>query len=424
MSDNQRPETEPPVPQNNTPPAEPPSLIPDEPPQIPDSMRQEKKGWSSTSSLSPPGHQYSPGAAATIRMIEEGLRDPSCTQIDGYGPGRFSAQINGRNMMLQGSSFASGEEYSHWVRAIVEGAGSLTNWDRLQDEKMGVLELADGSRLTVFLPPIAAPWPTFSLRKHTAAKWKATELEQKGTMDERMSLFLQACVAARVNILFVGGMGAGKSTLMRSLIQGVGDDERLSIIEQVPELSIDKPLVNEYLYQPTIEGMRLGDVLDFNLYNGIDRLIVGEIHLQGITKMLETMILTEGSMSTYHAYSTEQAGERMKLALQIENPNISAQTAAAFIRQALELVVVVQNLQGQRRITQITEVDWRASAGRETLTGGDIFIYDKPSNRFLAKNAPSLGRIEMKLEKYQIPTRHDWFIDVEDLKRFRRRAEG
>lgn len=395
-------------------------------PKIPEALKPQNTGWSSVENPSVRVQQteeYSPGAQATIQMIQEGLQEPSCTQIDGYGPGRFSAQIDGRNMMLRGSSFASGEEYAHWVRALVQEAGSLTTWEKLEQDRMGVLELPDGSRLTVFLPPIARQWPTFSLRKHTAAQWKIEELQEKGTMDERMLLFLQACIAARVNILFVGAMGAGKSTLMRSLIQHVGDDERLSIIEQVPELGIEKPLVNEYLYQPTVPGMTLGDVLDFNLYNGSDRLIVGEVHLEGITKMLETMILTEGSMSTYHAYSTEQAGERMKLALQIENPNISAHTAVAFIRQALELVVVVQNLEKGRRITQITEIDWRSSMGKETLSGGDLFVYDRASDSFQAKNAPHLGRIETKFEKYQIPTRHDWFIDAADLRRFKRRAE-
>jgi Flp pilus assembly CpaF family ATPase len=407
-------------------------VIADAPPlSIPESARPSGSGWASAedaASLRPPDvrvaneSEYSPGAQATIKMIQDGLDDPECTQIDGYGPARFSAQLKGTNMLLEGASFSSEEEYVKWLRSLIEKSGSIVTWDRIEEDRMGVLELRDGSRLSVFLPPIARFFPTFSLRKHTAAKWQTSELIKRNSLDERMLLFLQACVAAHVNILFVGAMGSGKSTLMRSLLQGIGDNERVAIVEQVPELGIRKPLSMDYLYQPTVEGYGLGDVLDFNLYNGLDRLVVGEVHLDGITKMLETMILTEGSMSTYHAYSTEQAGERMKLAVQLENSNVSAQTAVSFIRQAIEIVVVLQKLETGRKITQITEIDWRTSMGKENLAGGDLFIYDRKEDRFVAKNAPHLGRIEAKLEKYQVPTRHDWFIEADDLKRFKRRV--
>jgi Flp pilus assembly CpaF family ATPase len=423
---------EPPQPEPVVPPPADDPVIADAPPlSIPEAARPSGSGWASAedaANLRPPDvrvenqSEYSPGAQATIKMIQDGLDDPECTQIDGYGPARFSAQLKGTNMLLEGASFSSEEEYMKWLRSLVEKSGSIVTWDRIEEDRMGVLELRDGSRLSIFLTPIARFFPTFSLRKHTAAKWQTSELIKRNSLDERMLLFLQACVAAHVNILFVGAMGSGKSTMMRSLLQGVGDNERVAIVEQVPELGIRKPLSMDYLYQPTVEGYGLGDVLDFNLYNGLDRLVVGEVHLDGITKMLETMILTEGSMSTYHAYSTEQAGERMKLAVQLENSNVSAQTAVSFIRQAIEVVVVLQKLENGRKVTQITEIDWRTSMGKESLAGGDLFIYDRKEDRFVAKNAPHLGRIEAKMTKYQVPTRHDWFIEVDDLKRFKRRA--
>lgn len=407
-------------------------VIADSPPlRIPDSVKPQTSGWASAEDairLTPPNvrleneDEYSEGARETIRMIQEGLDDEDCTQIDGYGPARFSAQMKGQNMLLEEASFSSEDEYLKWLRSLVDRSGSIVTWDQIEKERMGVLELRDGSRLSIFLPPVARFFPTFSLRKHTAAKWQTEELVKRGSMDERMLLFLQACIAAHINILFVGAMGSGKSTLMRALLQGVGDNERLAIVEQVPELGIRKPLAMEYLYQPTVEGYGLANVLDFNLYNGLDRLIVGEVHLDGITKMLETMILTEGSMSTYHAYSTEQAGERMKLALQLENSNVSAQTAVSFIRQAIEIVVVLEKLDNGRKVTQITEIDWRTSMGKESLAGGDLFVYDRKQDRFMAKNPPHLGRVEDKLRKYRVATRHDWYIESEDLTRFKRRA--
>jgi type IV secretion system protein VirB11 len=234
--------------------------------------------------------------------------------------------------------------------------------------------------------------------------------------------FLQTAVAAHANILFVGAMGTGKTSLLRSLAQSaIADNEKIAVIEQVPELAIDKPLVTEFIYQPKVEGLTLHDVLDYNLYNGLSRLIVGEVHLDGLTKMLETMIMTEGSMSTYHAYSTDQAGERMKMGLQLENANVSGLTAAAFIRQAIELVVVLEKIDGQRRVTQITEVDWRTSAGAEKLGGADLFVFQRETGQFRAVSQPdSRGRIARKAEKYGLPLPQNWFIEQADIERFQR----
>jgi pilus assembly protein CpaF len=368
-----------------------------------------------------PQTSFSPESERVIAAIEEGMREPTCSQIDGYGPHKISAQINGENRMLEGLSFASLDEYLVWLKKMVDEAQDVTTWRKINDERMGVLTLPGGARLTIYLSPISRPYPTFSLRKHTAASWKSEEFVKKGALDSNMLNFLRACIVARVNILFVGQMSSGKTTLLRSLAEGFGDNERIAIIEQVPEIHLDKPLVVQRVYQPTVEGFGLADVLDYALYDGLDRLIVGEVHLDGITKMLETMITTDGSMSTYHAFSTDQAGERMKLGLQIETPGASAETAASFVRQAVELVVVSEKIGANRRVTQITEIDWRASSGADRLSGSDLFTYnrEKGTHQGGGRSPDPQGRIIRKGEKYGVEFPHNWFVDSEELKNFR-----
>ena len=178
---------------------------------------------------------------------------------------------------------------------------------------------------------------------------------------------------------------------------------------------------NQKFWPQFFEGFGLADVLDYALYDGLDRLIVGEVHLDGITKMLETMITTDGSMSTYHAFSTDQAGERMKLGLQIETPGASAETAASFVRQAVELVVVSEKIGANRRVTQITEIDWRASSGADRLSGSDLFTYnrEKGTHQGGGRSPDPQGRIIRKGEKYGVEFPHNWFVDSEELKNFR-----
>lgn len=374
------------------------------------------------SSESVPREGYSEQSLRAIEMIAAGLEDENCSQIDGYGPGLFSAQYKGRQNLLEGVAFSSEDEYVRWIKSLVDDANRLVSWDMIEKESKGTLALPGGQRLQIFLPPISSTL-VFSLRKHTAVSWDPEKFVSLQMLDERMMNFLKSAVAAKTNILFVGPMGSGKSSLMRSLVNSsVGEDEKIAVLESIPELNFEKKLLVPMLYQQSIEQMKLSEVLDGNLYFGLDRLIVGEIHMDGLSKMLESMIVTEGSMSTYHAFSSEMAAERMKVALQMEFSNLNEATAASYIRNAIELVVVVQNIEGTRRVVQVTEIDWRKSAGSDVLGGRDLFIFDRQESRFKGQSRiDENGRIKQKLSNIGISNLPDeWFIEAEDLKKYLR----
>jgi Flp pilus assembly CpaF family ATPase len=426
----------------------------DTPTKVPGQAGRPAGAWSSLNQSSaekttaPEPAPFSDQSLHAIQTIYEALKEPACNQVDSYGPGLVSALVNGMHREMRGVRFASTDEYLNFIKLLVDHAASTTSWRKIKDENMGVLRLpattaeflrrflesngrtaepatpaaAVPSRLTVFLSP-PGEHATFSIRKHTARSLPGTQFVEQGMMDQRMWDFLVSCVRARANMLFVGEMGSGKTTLLRALAQYFGDNEKIAVVEEIPELHLPRNLVVPYTYQPTVEGLELSTVLDRNLYNGVNRLIVGETHLEGLTKMLETMIFTTGSMSTYHAFSTEQAGERMKLALQMENPNVTAETAVSLIRQALEIVVVLQMVNGRRRVVQITELDWRASAGKDMLGGRDIFKYEHGekgrAGRFRAENPPDpRGRVVNRAMHQVAPPvvmDHRWFLEPEHL---------
>lgn len=404
-----------------------PKDIPDQP-ILPSSLKQNKDtGWHNAESEKESfkiihetdSDNYGPKSLHAIATIAAGLEDDDCTQIDSYGHNRFSAQFKGKQTAMVGVEFENHEEYTDWLRSIVNDANRLVDWETIENDAQGTLALPGGQRLQIFMPPITSEI-VFSLRKHTASSWPNEKFVELGMLDQRILHFLQACIASHTNVLFVGPMGSGKSSLLRALISSsVGDDEKLSVLESIPELALEKQLVIPMLYQESIEQMKLEKVLDSNLYFGVSRLIVGEVHMEGLAKMLETMILTEGSMSTYHASSAELAAERMKIALQMEYGNLNEATAAAYIRNALELVVVVKNIKGTRRVTQIREIDWRKSSGDEVLGGRDLFQFDQENNRFRAvSRMDENGRIVEKLANKGIELPDEWFIEPDTLKKY------
>lgn len=372
-----------------------------------------------------PEQPWSEPAKELIGIIDQALGSDRITEIHGYAPNKFGVRVDGKNAMLVGRRFADVDEYIRFLKFAVDISGGATSWRDIERHRMGVLSMRNGERLTIFLPT-TSPWPTFSIRKHTSQNWSPTEFVDKGTMTKDMMTFLQTCVAAKVNILIVGLMGSGKTSLLRSLAQeNFGDNERIGVVEQVPELHLTKPLAIQYLYQPTVDGLGLHDILDHMLYNSIQRLLVGEVHMEGLTKMLEVMILSEGSMSTYHAMSVDQAGARMTVGLQQENANMTADTAVSYIRQAIELVVVLDVVDGEHRCVEIGEIDWR-STGQPRLTSRCIFEWNREEERFRAVQPPDQdGRIVRKVKhKYQMELPHTWFVNPEDLDEWHKRMKG
>jgi type IV secretory pathway ATPase VirB11/archaellum biosynthesis ATPase len=383
-------------------------------PQVFIGSRRSSAGWVAAGEVAADEVQepisWSPQGRLVVAAIEEALSTPECTEIHSYGPSHFSAKVDGQNALLHGLSFASVEEYLRFIRdLVIESAGQAT-WTAIREMGQGVVQMRDGARLAIMLPR-KTDWPIFAIRKHTAVTWEPEVFVEKGTLDLRMLRFLQACVAARCNILIVGPMGSGKTSLLRALAQSIGDNERIAVCEQVPELAISKPLAIAVHYRTDIPGETLEDVLDLLLYASIDRLIVGEVHFQGITKMLEVMTITEGSLSTYHATSAEQAGERMRVALQLENANFTPQAALSLLRQTIDLVIVLDKVDGVHRCKQIMEIDWR-SMHQGMLNGSNLFVWSREDQRYIARNRPDeRGRILDKAQGQGVRIDHNWFLD-------------
>lgn len=353
------------------------------------------------------GADYGEESRAAITAIEAGLAAPACTEISCHGPDQIFARYDGRHHQVN-VRFSSEGDYNSWVREMVENAEAVISWDEVKQRRRGVMRLADGSRMSVFLPPFTDAI-TFTIRKHTVVHWTAEDLVANNSMSPDMVRFLRACVAARVNMLIVGQMGSGKSSTLSILSREFGPEERIAVIEEVPEIFVAQPQVVNITYQPLQEGLGLADALDQSLYNSFDRVIVGEVHLAGITKLLEVwMTGANGSMATYHADSAERAAERVKVALQMENPNMSAETALGLFRDAVELVVVMERVGDKIRCTEITEIAWQQSAGQGVLGRQRIYSYEE--GVFRAEHKPDdKGRVMSKARKAGVEISPEWF---------------
>lgn len=354
---------------------------------------------------------YEPASQEAIHHLTTGLASPRCTELHANGPDEIYAKYDGRYAAIN-CRFASVEEYNRYVQGLVTAAEATQSWADVVKARQAVLQMADGSSITLVMPPITKHIE-FSIRKRTVVSWTPQDLIDNGTMSKPMMDFLRACVRARVNLLIVGPMGSGKTSTLSILTHEFGAGERVAVVEEVPEIQVNIPQVSYHLFDPDDPALDLAAVLDKSLYRRFMRVIVGEIHWTGLSNMLRTMTIgSDGSMSTYHADSVERAIRRMIVDLQTEHPNMSAETAAGRVRDAIELVVVLDQQQGTHRCLQIGELDWR-QGDRDTGVGITPLFQWVPDidggGEWHPQPPDQQGRVIRKARKYGVIIDPRWF---------------
>jgi pilus assembly protein CpaF len=98
--------------------------------------------------------------------------------------------------------------------------------------------LPDGSRLHVVIPDITREHWFVNIRKFVVKADSMDDLVRLGTVTPQAARFLEAAVAAGLNILVAGGTQAGKTTMLNCLAAAVPARERVVTCEEVFELRI------------------------------------------------------------------------------------------------------------------------------------------------------------------------------------------
>src|SRR3954462_1245586 len=102
--------------------------------------------------------------------------------------------------------------------------------------------MPDGSRLHVVIPDITRRHMAVNIRKFVLQAHSLDELVALGTLTGQAARFLEAAVAAGLNILVSGGTQAGKTTLLNCLCAAIPARERVITAEEVFELPKTVPL--------------------------------------------------------------------------------------------------------------------------------------------------------------------------------------
>jgi pilus assembly protein CpaF len=250
------------------------------------------------------------------------LDDPEVEEIWINEPGRVFIARRGRSQLT--TVILSSDQVADLVERMLRVSGR-----RLDLSTPFVdAQLPDGSRLHVVIPSITRRHIAVNIRKFVIGVAGLDELVRLGSLTEQVARFLEASVAAGLNVLVSGATQAGKTTMLNALCSAIPATERVITCEEVFELQVPIPdVVAMQTRQPNLEGVgeiTLRRLVKEALRMRPSRIIVGEVRQEECLDLLIALNSGLPGMCSLHANSAREALVKMCTLPLLAGENISA----------------------------------------------------------------------------------------------------
>lgn len=208
-----------------------------------------------------------------------------------------------------------------------------------------------GFRFQIEIPPIVSN-VSFNIRKKAIRVFSLNDYLKNEVMTIRQKNIIEEAVKDRKNILVVGGTSSGKTTLCNAILKEIAKyKNRVVLIEDVQELQCE---TENKVRMKTCKNTSIRDLIKITMRKTPERIIVGEVRDGAALDLLKAWNSGHpGGISTIHADDCLGGLEKLEQYIQ----EVSANPQSKLIARAVDLVVVIAKVEGQRKITQIVTVD-------------------------------------------------------------------
>ncbi len=213
-----------------------------------------------------------------------------------------------------------------------------------------------GFRVEAILPPIAVKGPSMCIRRHAARVFTIEEYVASGTISEKYATLLADAITARETFLVVGGTASGKTTLLNTALSMIPDDERLFVIENVPELKIASD--NHVRIEcDEDQGVTPRKAVRTAMRYAPKRVVLGELRGPEAYDWLDAANTGHpGSAATIHANSAPKALPRLENLLLMANMGVPYDPLRAAIADTVDWMFFIYRDGSKRSVSQVSRL--------------------------------------------------------------------
>ncbi len=258
----------------------------------------------------------------------------------------------GRGLEATQVRFTGEEELRSLAVRLAAGAGR-----RLDDGCPWVdARLPDGTRFHAVLDVLAQPGTCLSLRVPARRRLSLDDWVAGGGMTPGCARILTEVLDRRLAFLVTGGTGTGKTTLLSSLLSRLPGDQRVVVVEDSRELTLDHPhWVSLEARAANSEGrgeVSLTQLVRQSLRMRPDRVVLGEVRGAELRDLLMALNTGhEGGCGTVHANGVAEVTARLEALAALGG--LSRDAARAQIAAALDVVIHLRRTAVGRMVSQI-----------------------------------------------------------------------
>jgi pilus assembly protein CpaF len=253
-----------------------------------------------------------------------------------------------------GVKFKSPEE----IKAVVEALLALTGKKRKPEETIVHIPFPESQgRAVAVFPPTAIQGPHLVIHKLMNTGWITWEnLIEWNSISQEAYEFLQKTMRTQTNILVVGGMGSGKTTIANRIAELIPPEYRLVIVESLHEMQIQHPRAL-YLEAGSSPETSISDLILTGSIMRPDWLIIGELIGAEAMKAIEVMSHGHTALTTLHANSPEDALARLEAMCLMANLGLGLDEIRVLIAAAIQLITFQRHMpDGSRKMLEIVEL--------------------------------------------------------------------
>jgi type IV secretory pathway ATPase VirB11/archaellum biosynthesis ATPase len=337
-----------------------------------------------------------------LGIVEDLLSDLRITDVYINAP----ADTNPVHVVMEGEECASNVFLSQDdLDALVSRFRTISG--RPFGEAIPVLELsleAFGVRVSVIGDPLSANGLAYAFRKHSLTPWTLPKLINTGSVSPFAAGLLSFLMDGQASVLVAGEVGAGKTSLLSSMLLEIPQKYRILTIEDTHELPTEE--LQELGWK--VQGMSSQSsvlksgaemspetALRAALRLGSSSLVLGEVRGPEVKVLYEAMQVGNAGNSvigTIHGSSVENVYERVVHTLGVPPASFKA-TDAVIICSGIRPGGSMRKVKRVSRISEVTCACIEELEPSEIFT--DIMYYDPSQDCLLAGKALEQGQSEL-----------------------------